>query len=154
MNEALEVAASLCRRFEGLHLKPYLCPAGVPTIGWGTTVYPNGKPVRLTDPPISKEYADELLYSDLARFHSDVLALCPGLAGSPGPRVGAIIDFTYNLGSGRLKASTLRRRINARDWDGARSEIVKWNKGRDPKTGRLTILRGLVLRRQAEANLI
>jgi len=147
-SEALEVAANLCRRFEGLHLKPYLCPAGVPTIGWGTTRYPNGKPVRLSDPPITKEYADELLYADLARFHADVLALCPGLAGSPGPRVGAIVDFTYNLGSPRLKASTLRRRINERNWPEVKRELMKWiNAGGRP-------LRGLVLRRQAEANLI
>lgn len=147
-NEALEVAAALCRRFEGLHLKPYLCPAGVPTIGWGTTRYPNGKPVRLTDPPLTKEQADELLYADLARFHSDVFALCPGLAGSPGPRVGAIVDFTYNLGVGRLKASTLRRRINEKDWASVKTELMKWiNAGGRP-------LRGLVLRRQAEANLI
>lgn len=147
-NEALEVAANLCRRFEGLYLKPYLCPAGVPTIGWGTTRYPNGKPVRLTDPPITKEFADEILYRDLERFQSDVLALCPGLAGCSGKAVGAIIDFTYNLGTGRLKASTLRRRINERNWQGVKSELLKWvNAGGKP-------LRGLVLRRQAEAALI
>lgn len=147
-NEALEVAANLCRRFEGLHLKPYLCPAGVPTIGWGTTRYPNGKPVRLTDPTITKEYADELLFTDLARFHTDVLALCPGLAGTSGQRVGAIVDFAYNLGTGRLKASTLRRRINERNWPEVKRELMKWiNAGGRP-------LRGLVLRRQAEANLI
>lgn len=147
-NEALEVAADLCRRFEGLHLKPYICPAGVPTIGWGTTRYPNGRPVSLSDPPITKERADELLYADLARFHSDVVALCPGLAGSPPPRVGAIVDFTYNLGVGRLKASTLRRRINEKDWGSVKKELMKWiNAGGRP-------LRGLVLRRQAEANLI
>ena len=147
-NEALEVAANLCRRFEGLHLKPYICPAGVPTIGWGTTRYPNGKPVRLSDPPITKEYADELLFTDLSRFHTDVLALCPGLAGTSGQRVGAIVDFTYNLGTGRLKASTLRRRINERNWPEVKRELMKWiNAGGRP-------LRGLVLRRQAEANLI
>lgn len=147
-NEALEVAANLCRRFEGLHLKPYLCPAGVPTIGWGTTRYPNGRAVKLSDPPISKEYADELLYADLARFHSDVLALCPGLAGDSGQRTGAIVDFAYNLGSARLKASTLRRRINERNWGEVKRELMKWiNAGGRP-------LRGLVLRRQAEANLI
>jgi lysozyme len=147
-SEALEVAANLCRRFEGLHLKPYICPAGVPTIGWGTTRYPNGKPVSLSDPPISKDYADELLYTDLSRFHSDVLALCPGLVGSPGSRIGAVVDFAYNLGSGRLKASTLRRRINERNWPEVKKELMKWvNAGGRP-------LRGLVLRRQAEANLI
>lgn len=148
MNEALEVAADLCRRFEGLHLKPYLCPAGVPTIGWGTTVYPNGIPVSLSDPPISKEYADELLYTDLARFHANVISLCPGLVGAPGPRVAAIIDFTYNLGAGRLRASTLRKRINERNWEEVKKELLKWvfAGGRQ--------LRGLVLRRQAEAALI
>ena len=52
------LAAKLCRRFEGLYLRPYLCPAGVPTIGYGSTVYENGMAVQLTDPPITRERAE------------------------------------------------------------------------------------------------
>jgi lysozyme len=147
-NEALEVAARLCRKFEGLYLKPYLCPANVPTIGWGTIRYPNGRLVTLKDPPITKEQADEYLYDELVGCYANTMALCPGLVGSPPERIGAIVSFVYNLGAGRLKASTLRKRINEKNWPEARKEIKRWVYG----GGR--ILRGLVIRRDAEAALI
>ena len=57
------------------------------------------------------------------------------------------MDFAYNLGIGRLRASTLRKRINAREWDSARVELLKWNKGGGK------ILPGLVKRREMEARL-
>ncbi len=111
------------------------------------TALNNGKSVVTANKALLAKHGAEL-YADLARFHSDVVALCPGLAGSPAPRVGAIVDFAYNLGVGRLKASTLRRRINEKDWASVKTELMKWiNAGGRP-------LRGLVLRRQAEANLI
>lgn len=147
-NEAIEVAANLCRRFEGLYLKPYLCPANVPTIGWGTIRYPNGILVTLKDPPVTKAQADEYLYHELADCYAYTISLCPGLAGSPGQRIGAIVSFVYNLGPGRLKASTLRKRLNEQNWPEARRELKKWIYG----GGR--ILRGLVIRREAEAALI
>jgi lysozyme len=75
-----------------------------------------------------------------------VLRLCPGV-DSPG-RLAALIDFTFNLGSGQLRASTLRKRVNAGDWDAVPAELRKWVRG----GGR--VLRGLVLRRGAEAALI
>lgn len=73
------------------------------------------------------------------------LALCPGLGGD---RLCAIADFAYNLGLGRLKASTLRRKINDEDWEGAKAELAKWVRG----GGR--VLPGLVLRRAAEAAIL
>ena len=63
-------------------------------------------------------------------------------------RLAAILDFVYNLGSGRLKTSTLRRKINARQWADVPVELMKWNKAGGK------VLRGLTLRRQVEANLI
>jgi lysozyme len=144
---AVKVAAALCRRFEGLHLKPYLCPAGVPTIGYGSTYYLDGTPVRLTDPAISKVTAEVMLLELVKTVYLPaVLRLCPG-ADSP-ERLAALIDFAFNLGSGNLRASTLRKRVNARDWDRAGSELMKWIRG----GGR--VLRGLVLRREAERKLI
>ena len=141
-------AIDMCKRFEGLRLKPYLCPAGVPTIGYGSTRYPDGRAVTLKDPPISAAMAEFLLLEDLARFAAGALRLCPVLAAEPESRRAAIIDFTYNLGLGRLQSSTLRRRINQRDWPEAVREIKRWNRG----GGR--VLRGLVLRREAEAALL
>lgn len=144
---AVQVAMALMRRFEGLYLVPYLCPAGVPTIGYGATYYLDGRRVKLTDPAITKLTAEVMLREMVLRVYLPaVLALCPGVRDPN--RLAALIDFAFNLGSGQLKASTLRRRVNAEDWGGVRTELKKWVRG----GGR--VLRGLVLRRQAEAELI
>lgn len=144
----LEIAAALCRRFEGFRSKPYLCPAGIPTIGYGSTYYPGGKKVTLDDPPIAEDTARAMLMQEL--YHTylpGVLRLCPGLA-SDEKRCNAIVDFAYNLGIGRLQTSTLRRKINAQDWDGAKAELMKWTRGGGK------VLPGLVMRRTAEAALL
>lgn len=145
--QALGIAASLCRRFEGCRLRPYLCPAGVPTIGYGSTRYLDGRAVLLTDSPISREGADRLLAVTLRRTYLPaVAALCPGVTDAN--RLAALIDFAYNLGAGNLRASTLRRRVNAGEWGAVPSELRKWVRG----GGR--VLPGLVARREAEAALI
>lgn len=145
--KAISIAASLARRFEGVYLRPYLCPAGVPTVGIGATYYEDGTPVRLTDPPITRERAETLLLWMLhTKYLPAVLKLCPTINNSE--RLAAIIDFTFNLGVGNLRASILRRRINECDWDSAARELRKWvySKGK--------ILPGLVARREAEARLL
>lgn len=145
--DALSVAAALCRRFEGLHLEPYLCPANIPTIGYGATFYEDGRRVTLKDPAITKERAEQLLQWHLHRyFLPDVAALCPG-ADTIG-RIGALLDFTFNLGAGNLRASTLRRKVNAGHWDEVPVQLLRWNKA----GGR--VLRGLTRRRQAEIDML
>lgn len=150
----LDIAAELCRRFEGFRSKPYLCPAGVQTIGYGSTHYGDGRRVTLQDPPISEPVAWALLLSELFNTYAPgVLRQCPGLLPlalleSDWRKLNAIVDFAYNLGVGRLQTSTLRRRINAGDWEGARAELGKWVRG----GGR--VLPGLVARRAAEAALL
>ena len=144
---AVEIAAALCRRFEGLHLRPYLCPAGVPTIGYGATYYEDGTRVTLSDPPIPRQRAEELLLWHIENVYLPaVLKLCPG-ADTP-ERLAALIDFAFNLGVGNLRTSTLRKRVSAKRWDDVRTELMKWIKagGRE--------LRGLVKRREAECALI
>lgn len=144
---ATAIAAALCRKFEGLFLSPYLCPAGVPTIGYGATYYQDGTRVTLRDPPITRQQAEALLlWMVRARYLPEVLRLCPGIDDPC--RLAAIIDFTFNLGSGNLRSSTLRKRINAGDWDAVPTELLKWVKAGGRK------LRGLVIRRQAETVLI
>ena len=146
LERAAELTASLCRRFEGFRARPYLCPAGVPTIGYGATAYLDGRPVRMTDPPLSREAADRLLLGQLLRIYlPGTQALCPMLQG---PALAAITDFAFNLGLTRLKASTLRRRLLVGDLTGAAAELRKWVHG----GGR--VLPGLVLRREAEAALV
>jgi lysozyme len=143
--DALAIALALIRRFEGLYRGPYLCPAGVPTIGYGATYYEDGTRVTLHDPIISKERAEALLRWHVKTVYLPaVLKLCPELANEAPGRVAALIDFTFNLGAGRFKASTLRRRINENRWVEVPAELRKWVRG----GGR--VLRGLVLRREAE----
>jgi lysozyme len=148
-DEPIVIAASLCRSFEGLYLRPYLCPAGVPSIGYGTTMYENGVRVTLNDPPITKERAEALLMWELrTTCFPRVIKLCNNL-GAWGPgAVAAIVDFVYNLGSGNLASSTLRKRILANDRDGAKTELKRWVRG----GGR--VLPGLVKRRDAECHVM
>ncbi len=146
-DQAVDVAACLARRFEGCYLTPYLCPAGVPTIGFGATYYEDGRTVTLRDPAITRDRAESLLlWMVRTRYLPAVLKLCPGV-DSP-DRLAALIDFTFNLGAGNLKASTLRKRVNAGRWADVPTEFRKWTKG----GGR--VLRGLVARREAEISLI
>jgi len=145
----IQLAKRLCILFEGVYLKPYLCPAGIPTIGIGSTRYENGQRVSLADLPITLERAEELLMWELQReCLPRLLKLCDRLPSMGPGAVAAILDFTYNLGSGNLAASTLRKRLEAGDRDGARVELMKWVKG----GGR--VLPGLVKRRAAEAELL
>ena len=144
----LDLAAELCRRFEGFRSKPYLCPAGIPTIGYGSTYYADGRKVTLQDAPMTKEEADTLLMVELRHTYAPgVLRLCPILATHPA-KFNAIVDFVYNLGVGRLQTSTLRRKINAQDWDAAKEQLMLWTRGGGK------VLPGLVKRRQAECALM
>jgi lysozyme len=144
---AIQVSVELAKRFEGLYLSPYLCPAGVPTIGYGATYYQNGRRVTLSDPPIRREFAEQMLLLSVKTIYlPSVLKLCPSIPDHK--KLAAIIDWTFNLGAGRLKASTLRKRINAGRWDLVPIEIRKWDKGGGKK------LRGLTLRREAECKII
>ena len=142
----LTLTIELVKRFEGFRAKPYLCPAGVPTIGYGSTHYADGRVVTLADAPASAEEAHSMMEAELrGRCLPAVLRLCPG---ADIKTVNALADFCYNLGTGRLQTSTLRRKVNSQDWTGAREQIRKWVRG----GGR--ILPGLVARREAEAALL
>lgn len=138
---------ALVSRFEGFYPRPYLCSAGVPTIGFGTTFYPDGRKVTLLDPPITKEEAYNYAWTELTGCIRNAVKLSPSLAyDSEG--LAAIADFIYNLGAGAYRSSTLRKYTNAGDRTEARAQILRWNKA----GGR--VLRGLTARRQAEALLL
>lgn len=150
----LDIAAELCRRFEGFSSKPYLCPAGIPTIGYGSTYYADGRKVKLTDVAITEPQARQLLLFELMHTYAPgVIRQCPvllSLAMQAGDwrKFNAIVDFAYNLGVGALQTSTLRRKINAQDWEGAREQLMRWVRGGGK------ILPGLVKRREAESLLM
>ena len=145
-----QAAVDLAKRFEGFHrvpkndpirAHPYLCPAGFWTIGYG----------HLCDaqhPPITEAEAEAYLARDLNTALAATLRHCPVLATEPESRLAAIVDFTFNLGGGRLQTSTLRRRVNQRDWAAAATELRRWTYGGGQ------VLPGLVARRSAEALLI
>jgi lysozyme len=146
-----KTAIELAKRFEGFERKvkrgteitaiPYICPAGFWTIGYG----------HLCDaahPPITEGAAEIYLTRDLQTALVATLRYCPVLVTEPEGRLAAIVDFTFNLGAGRLQTSTLRRRVNQRDWPAAGTELRRWVYGGGK------VLPGLVARRSAEAALI
>jgi len=144
----LELAAELCKRFEGFKSKPYLCPANVATIGYGSTYYANGTKVTLNDPPTTQEEAYVLLMHELEHTYlPGVLRNCPILATDE-KKCNAIVDFVYNLGIGRLQTSTLKRKINSQEWEAAQEQLMLWTKGGGK------VLPGLLKRRQAECSLL
>lgn len=157
----LDIATELCKRFEGLHrvgadglIYPYICPAGYPTQGYGTVWRPDGRKVTMQDPPITRETALEWLVTELLnKYAPGTIRQCPGLlvlAVQSGDwrTLNAIVDFSYNLGVGRLQTSTLRRKLNEQDWEGAKEQLKLWVRG----GGR--VLPGLVRRREAEIRLL
>ena len=148
VSDAVDIAAGLCRPFEGLRLKPYICPAGYPTLGYGTVWKPDGTKVTMEDAPITKEIAEEWLISELERnYLPGVLKASPSLIAYP--RVlGAMTDFAYNLGVARYRGSTLRKRVDAQDWEGAKEQLMLWTRGGGK------VLPGLVKRRQAECRFL
>lgn len=133
----------LIRRFEGFRAKPYLCPANVPTIGYGST----GPDITLATPPVTLEWAEGRMQREATLYAKAVLKLSPTLV-SNNLAISAMADFSYNLGLTRYKASTLRRRIQAGDIKGAKEELAKWVFGGGRK------LPGLIARRAAEALLL
>jgi lysozyme len=145
MKRALQVATDLCKHFEGTFLKPYLCPGGFWTIGLGTVNKPDGTRVTENHPPITKELAEAWLQHQLqTECLPAAVRMTPALVGDE-KALGAITDFIYNLGASRYKTSTLRHRLNTKNWPEAQYEIRRWTRA----NGR--VLRGLQRRREAEA---
>lgn len=130
----------LIKRFEGCQLRAYCCPAGKLTIGFGHT----GRDV-FDGLIITPARAEELLRDDLRDVEKHVLqtVTAPITQG----QFDALVSFTYNVGIGALKASTLLRKLNAEDYAGASEEFLRWTKagGRE--------LPGLVRRRTAERSM-
>lgn len=130
---------NLIKKFEGCVLKAYKCPADVLTIGYGHT---SGV---MEGQKITKTQATEYLKSDLEKFeyYVDKYVTVPINQN----QFDALVSFTYNLGWGSLKNSTLLRLLNKKDYTGASKEFEKWNKAGG------TVLNGLTKRRKAEKKL-
>lgn len=137
---------NLVKSFEGFFSKPYLCPAKVPTIGYGTIIYPNGKKVTLQDLPIDEKKAIEFMRYELNQKAKEVDAMTTNAVNQN--QFDALVSFAYNCGSNALKNSTILKRVNANPKDlSIRDAFMMWVKADGQ------ILQGLVRRRKAEANL-
>jgi lysozyme len=137
---------NLIKKFEGFSSKPYLCPAGICTIAYGATFYPNGKKVTMTDKSLTEVEGVELLKSMLSKFEQYVDSFC--VDSITQNQFDALVSFCYNLGPTNLKSSTLLKKVNTNPNDETiRAEFMKWT-----KAGGRT-LKGLVTRRIAEADL-
>jgi lysozyme len=135
----------IIRKFEGLKLKAYLCPAGVWTIGYGNTFYENGSKVQEGE-KITLDRADKLLFFVVQKFESEVLKLVKSAINEN--QLGALTSFAFNVGAGNLAKSTLLKKVNANPNDATiRDEFIRWTKAGGK------VLNGLVTRRKAEADL-
>lgn len=129
----------LIKTFEGLKLNAYLCPAKVWTIGYGTT--------KGVEPgmAITAAKAEELLSDDLRRFEDTVnTSVAVPITQN---QFDALVSLAYNIGSGAFRASTLLRKLNAKDYAGAAEQFPRWNKANRK------VLAGLTRRREAERKL-
>lgn len=136
----------LIKEFESCRLKAYLDGGGVPTIGWGTTVYPDGHKVKIGD-RITQAQADEYFTHDVAVKSIAVDKLTAGVKLTQG-MYDALVSFAYNVGSQALKSSTLLRLLRVNPSDPAiRAQFLRWNKDNGKVVG------GLTRRRKAEADL-
>lgn len=146
VTEIGELGLRLLKSFESCILKPYKCPAGVPTIGWGNTFYEDGTKVTLKDAPITQQRADELLNHMLKDFDKYVDSYCVDTINQN--QFDALLDFAYNCGVQDLKNSTLLKLVNKNPSNPAiRAEFARYNKSGG------NALAGLTRRRAAEADL-
>lgn len=136
---------ALIKSFEGFSARPYLCPAGIPTIGYGATYYPDGRRVTMQDRPVTEADATAMLRSMLASYEAGVDRYV-GVPLTQG-QFDALVSFAYNIGLSALKNSTLLRVLNLRDYAGAAAQFARWNRANGK------VLPGLTRRREAERKL-
>lgn len=133
----------LIKHFEGLRNSMYADAIGIPTIGYGHIIK-KGEEYLMTK-VLTDDEADQLLKSDLIQFENGVSSAVTAPLNQN--QFDALVAFSFNVGIGNLRASTLLKKLNAGDYSGAQTEFVRWNKAKGQ------VLSGLTRRRQAEANL-
>jgi lysozyme len=143
--QASKDALSLIREFEGFRASPYADIGGKPTIGYGFTHYADGRTVTMNDAAISRQAADALLPVLANGVAAAVLKIVtvPLTQG----QLDALVSFAYNLGVHALAESTLLKLLNARHYESAALEFVKWD-----HEGKVEV-DGLLRRRKAEQHL-
>jgi len=146
MKKTATAGLQIIKKHEGFRARPYLCPAGIPTIGYGNTYYPNGQKVQLSDPPITHEQATAMLQAVLEKYEGAVSRYVQTAITQA--QFDALVSFAYNVGMENLRQSTLLKKVNRNPADPTiRAEFAKWTRA----NGR--ILEGLKKRRAEEAEL-
>jgi lysozyme len=136
----------LITKFEGLRLKPYLCSAKIPTIGYGNSYYPDGKRVTLLDKDITKQQAFDMFKEVANRFAKRVDTLVTSNLNQN--QFNALVSFAYNVGTGNFSSSTLLKKVNKNPDDlTIKAEFLRWNKAGGK------VINGLTNRRNEEADL-
>jgi lysozyme len=160
-------ATAIIKHYESLHdgdlktigLQPKMCPSGIWTVGWGRALVDpithkflkgaaDKKRAYSLYPGITEAQAQAWLEEDYTKREIIVRALVKSKLNDD--QIGALTSFSYNAGVGALQTSTLLRLINLGRIEAAALELKKWNKGTNPRTGRLEVMPGLVYRRQSE----
>jgi len=131
MKKLSQKGLDLLVELEGLQLYPYLCPAGIPTIGLGNTFYENGTKVTMQDKPISKEEAYRLFFLIATKFEKTLNSVLP--SDLTQNQFDALFCFCYNVGQGAFKKSTLLRRVlnNPNDVGGITQAFLMWKGKKD-----------------------
>jgi len=143
--EVNKAGKDLIKQFEGCKLKAYKCPAGLWTISWGLTSYPDGRKIKEGD-IITQQQAEEYFDAVVNDFAKQVDVLVK--SNVTANNFSAIVSFAYNVGIGNLKNSTLLKKVNANPKDATiPAEFRKWVRANGE------VLKGLVRRRDAEAKL-
>jgi lysozyme len=133
-------------KHEGLKLKPYLCSAKIPTIGYGNTYYTDGKKVTLLDKDITKQEAFDMFKELANRFAKRVDTLVTSNINQN--QFNALVSFAYNVGTGNFSSSTLLKKVNRNPDDlTIKDEFLRWNKAGGK------VINGLTNRRNEEADL-
>ena len=145
-SKAVGAAIKLIKKWEGFMPEAYLCPAGFPTIGYGSTFYEDGEKVKMTDEKIDRDRAYLILLHHVKDVEAQVKKV---LKHELNPnQLGALISFTYNLGIGNLKRSTMLILINNDPLNQhIEREMKRWVKSGGK------VLNGLVARRAEESEL-
>lgn len=145
-----DACRALIKEFESLHdgnpktslVEPMLDPVGIPTIGWGTTFYPDGKRVTMDDKPVTLEQCEQFLSHDLLKFEAAINKLVKvPLTQS---QFDALVSFVYNVGEANLAGSTLLKKLNEKCYSCAGNEFGRWVYSHGK------YLKGLVNRRHKE----
>ena len=143
---AAKLAAEVIKDFEGYSSKPYLCPSGIPTIGYGNTMYTNGERVTMDDHEIDQKEAEKMLMDTVKSVEKQVKNVVE--VKLKAHQLAALISFTYNVGIGNFSNSTLLSWVNSNpDFPRIPDQFRRWNKGGGK------VLNGLIRRREAEIEL-